>query len=97
MKPNAKPAADPLVVLREEFDDWAVLFHPLTGEAVGTNPVGVAIWKALNGQRTLKEIAISIATQFDDAHDTVLEDTLDFVENLFRKMLVSIDNPADKE
>ena len=97
MKPNAKPAADPVVVLRDEFDDWAILFHPLTGEAVGINPVGVAIWKALNGRRSLKEIADSIAAQFDGARDTVLEDTLDFVENLSRKMLVSIDTSPDKK
>ncbi len=97
MKPNTKPTADPVVVLREEFDDWAVLFHPLTGEAVGTNPVGVAIWKALNGRRSLKEIAASIATQFDGTGDTVLEDTLDFVKNLSQKMLVSIDTSPDKK
>lgn len=45
--------ANPIVVLRKEFDDWAVLFNPDTAEAVGVNPVGVAIWEKLNGKNTI--------------------------------------------
>ena len=32
-----KPIANPLIVLREEFDDWAILFDPDTGDAFGLN------------------------------------------------------------
>ena len=35
MTPNDTPVPDPQVVLREDFADWAILFHPRTGEAVG--------------------------------------------------------------
>jgi len=35
--------ANPGVVLREEFDDWAVLFDPDTGESFAVDPVGVFI------------------------------------------------------
>jgi hypothetical protein len=48
-----RPIANPTVVLREEFDDWAILFNPDTAEAVGTNPVGVAVWKLMDGRRNL--------------------------------------------
>jgi SynChlorMet cassette protein ScmD len=82
MKPTDTPIADPQIVLREEFDDWAVLFHPSTGEAVGTGPVGVVIFRALDGQRTLAEIAAQIEALCEDAPDTVLEDTLAFVDEL---------------
>ena len=34
-----KPVANSLVVLREEFDDWAVLFDPDTGSGFGINPM----------------------------------------------------------
>ena len=91
MNPTDKPIASPEVVLREEFDDWAVLFHPLTGEAVGTGPVGVAIWKLLDGQRTLAEIAAEIEAQCEDAPDTVLEDTLAFVDDLARRLFVLVE------
>jgi SynChlorMet cassette protein ScmD len=88
MKPTDSPMASPDVVLREEFDDWAVLFHPLTGEAVGTGPVGVAIWKLLDGQHTLAEVAVQVQAQCEDAPDTVLEDTLAFVQDLQQRLFV---------
>ncbi len=34
------PVANPSVVLREEFDNRAILFDPDTGDAFGINPVG---------------------------------------------------------
>ena len=49
-----KTIANPIVVLRKEFDDWAVLFNPDTAEAVGVNPVGVAIWELLTGKNSLE-------------------------------------------
>lgn len=54
MKHSDKPIANPIVVLREEFDDWAVLFNPDTADVVGINPVGVAVWKWMDGQRSLR-------------------------------------------
>ena len=31
---------NPIVVLREEFDEWAVLYNPNSTAAVGINPIG---------------------------------------------------------
>jgi SynChlorMet cassette protein ScmD len=53
---DQRPVANPLIVLREEFDDWAVLFDPDTGNAFGLNPTGVFIYKLLDGQHTEEEI-----------------------------------------
>lgn len=91
MQPTDKPIADPQVVLREEFDDWAVLFHPLTGEAVGVGPVGVTIWQLLDGQRTLAEVAAEVQAQCEDAPDTVLADTLAFVNDLERRLFILVE------
>ncbi len=44
------------IVLREEFDDWAILFNPDNGEGFGINPIGVYIWKQLNGTNTVSDI-----------------------------------------
>ncbi len=65
MEPSHNPIANPVAVLREEFDDWAVLFNPDTADAVGVNPVGVAIWKLMDGRRSVDEIAARVAEQFD--------------------------------
>jgi SynChlorMet cassette protein ScmD len=49
------PIANPLIVLREEFDDWAILFDPDTGNAFGLNPTGVFIWKHLDGKHGVED------------------------------------------
>jgi len=82
MNLSDKPVTNPVVVLREEFDDWAVLFNPDTAGAVGINPVGVAIWKLMNGERNLEEIAAHVKDEFYDVPETVNEEVTDFVGNL---------------
>jgi SynChlorMet cassette protein ScmD len=77
-----KPIANPNVVLREEFDDWAVLFNPDTADAVGTNPVGVAVWKRMDGKRSLDEIVAEIKTSFEDTPEAALEEISAFVSTL---------------
>ncbi len=76
------PVANPTVVLREEFDDWAVLYNPDTAEAFGTNPVGVAIWKLVNGRRDADQIAAAVAAQFEEAPETVEADVGQFLAQL---------------
>jgi SynChlorMet cassette protein ScmD len=83
-----KPIANPVVVLREEFDDWAVVFNPDTAEAAGINPVGVATWKMMDGSRTVEEIVAAIREQFDDVPETAPEEIASFVENLAEKGFV---------
>jgi SynChlorMet cassette protein ScmD len=73
-----KPIVNPVVVLRKEFDDWAVLFNPDTAEAVGINPVGVAIWELLDQQIDIHEIADTIRQDFADVPGRATEE----IENL---------------
>ncbi len=84
-----RPVAKPTIVLREEFDDWAVLFDPDTGEAYGLDPVSVFIWRRLDGKHTLP----MIVEKLDDAcEDDLPDDALDhmtaFLEDLSSKGLV---------
>ena len=82
MNQTDKPIANPSVVLREEFDDWAVLFNPDTAEAVGTNPVGVAVWKRMDGKRSLADIVTAVQREFDDAPDSIFKEIGAFVDRL---------------
>lgn len=88
MNPNSKPVANPVVVLREEFDDWAVLFHPDTAAAVGINPVGVALWKGMDGRRTLAQLGAEVCSAFDDVPETVEAEAGAFVDELEQKGFV---------
>jgi SynChlorMet cassette protein ScmD len=74
--------ANPIVVLREEFDDWFILFNPDTAAVVGTNPVGAAVWKQMDGKRSLREIASAITASFDEVPGAALEEITTFVGKL---------------
>ena len=77
-----RPIVNPTVVLREEFDDWAILFNPDTAKAVGTNPVGVAVWKLMDGRYSIDEIIAEIKDQFADVPDAANKDVTAFVKDL---------------
>jgi SynChlorMet cassette protein ScmD len=83
-----KPIANPVVVLREEFDDWAILFNPDTADAVGTNPVGVAVWKLMDGKHGIEEIIAEIKDQFADVPDAAAKDVLAFIKDLTQRGFV---------
>ncbi len=74
--------ANPDIVFREEFDDWAVLFNPDTGDGVGINPVGVYIWKHLDGRFTIGEIADKLKKACDDAPDDTEAFVTAFIDQL---------------
>jgi SynChlorMet cassette protein ScmD len=91
MNQTDKPIANPIVVLREEFDDWAVLFNPDTADAVGTNPVGVAVWKLMDGKRSLEDIVSKIRNDFGDAPDAARDEIAAFVNTLADHGLVGLE------
>jgi len=82
MKLSNLPIANPLVVLREEFDDCAILFNPDTADAVGLNPVGVAVWKLLNGKNDLQVIVKKIQDEFSDTPETASDEIRKFIDDL---------------
>ena len=83
-----KPIANPIVVLRKEFDDWAVLFNPDTAEAVGVNPVGVAIWELLTGKNSLEEITNRISQDFSDLPGSAAQEIQIFIDDLTERGFV---------
>ncbi len=95
MNTTDKPIVNPLVVLREEFDDWAVLFNPDTADAVGINPIGVVVWKKMDGTRTLDDLVAQVRSAFAEVPDTVNDEVNTFVDNLAQKGFVGYEaSPA---
>ena len=80
------PIANPLIVLREESDDWALLFHPDSGETFGLNPTSVAIWKSIDGARSIVEICRVIEDDFGNVPDNAAD--------LAAKDLITIGTPT---
>ena len=91
MNPSDRPIANPIVVLREEFDDWAVLFNPDTADAVGTNPVGVAVWKRMDGKRSLENIVSEIKNSFEDTPEAAFKEIAAFVNVLAENGFVGLE------
>jgi len=85
MTVSRRPLINPVVVLREEFDDWAVLFNPDTAEALGINPVGIAVWKLMDGRQTVEQIASKIQEQFSQVPGTAPDEIGRFVADLEKR------------
>lgn len=82
MADNDKPIANPMIVLREEFDDWAILFDPDSGRALGINPVGVFVWKRLDGKHDIKDILKELNENCEDVPPEAEEDIKAFIQSL---------------
>src|SRR5512137_513873 len=82
------PVANPLIVLREEFDDWAILFDPDTGNAFGLNPTGVFIWKHLDGKHGVEEIVMRLRDEAEDVPEDAGEHARQFIASLEQQGLV---------
>ena len=85
MEPSAKPITNPLIVLREEFDDWAILFDPDTGDGCGLNPVSVFIWKRLDGKHTAQDILRELHENCEDVPENAEQEIKDFIQELEEK------------
>lgn len=87
MRKDKNPIANPLIVLREEFDDWAILFDPETGNAFGINPVGVLVWKRLDGHHSIQEIVKELNDTCEALPQEVEEHLNDLIKDLVEKGL----------
>jgi len=87
MPDNDKPVANPLVMLREEFDDWAILFDPDSGNSFGLKPIGVFIWKRLDGWHTIEDILKELRENCENIPGKAEDHLKDFVQNLVEQGL----------
>ncbi|MBF0552247.1 MAG: PqqD family peptide modification chaperone [Deltaproteobacteria bacterium] len=78
------PRPKPMIVLREEFDDWALLFNPDTGKAVGLPPTAVTIWKCLTTGKDYAAVAAAITAEYEPLPEDLGKDISSFFEDLVR-------------
>jgi SynChlorMet cassette protein ScmD len=91
MKDDEKPIANPLIVLREEFDDWAILFDPDTGNAFGLSPTGVHLWKHLDGEHSMDDLLEDIRHHTDNIPEGISDHIKAFVDALVAHGLAGFD------
>lgn len=80
-----KPLANTLIVLREDYDDWAILFNPDDGQSFVLNPVSVFIWKRLDGKHAAQDIVSEINKVFREVPQHAEASVRAFMEELVAK------------
>jgi len=80
----AIPVPNPQISLREEFDDWALLFNPDTGKAVGLTPTGVTIWKSLTEGKDINGIIAAFQDEYEDLPEDLTTDITSFFDQIVR-------------
>ncbi|MBN1996277.1 SynChlorMet cassette protein ScmD [candidate division KSB1 bacterium] len=85
MKETGKPTANPMLVLREEFDDWAILFDPDTGDAHALNPISVFVWKRLDGHHSVDDIMSELVKSCDDVPENAQTEVIKFIDELLEQ------------
>lgn len=83
-EPITLPTPHPQISLREEFDDWALLYNPDNGRSVGLTPTGVSIWQSLSVGKDLDGIIQALTEEFDPLPEDVNEDIRTFCEQIVR-------------
>ena len=87
-----KPIANPSIVFRDDFDDWAILFDPDTGNSFGLNPVGVLVWKRLDGYHSIEDILVDIRKNCEGVPDEVEDHITELITSLVERGLAGYEN-----
>jgi SynChlorMet cassette protein ScmD len=97
MNGSATPTPNPVVVLREEFDDWAVLYNPDTAQAVGLSPTAVAVWKLIDGRRDVETIVAEVTAGYSDVPDTAGDEVRELLAGFQRNGFVGVPDDDRRE
>ncbi len=82
---------NPMVIHREELDDWAVLFNPDENETFALDPVSSFIWKKLDGKHNKSDILTQLAEECEGGIPEDAPEHLDkFLSELESKSLIGI-------
>ncbi len=72
-------------VIGQRMEDEAVIVTAASGTVKVLNDVGARIWELADGQRTVADIAATIAGEYDVDPSQAQTDTLAFVAELVRR------------
>ena len=87
----SKPLRPPGVLSRRVKPDepTTVLLHPQTGEYYTLDEIGSRVWELCDGERTVAEIAASIAKEYDAPASEIERDVLELLNDLQAEQLLA--------
>ena len=65
-----------------QVDDELVIVRPVDGQLVVLNGVGAFIWQAMDGNRTIAELADLVCVAYQVTHEQAVADVRAFVRQL---------------
>lgn len=74
-----------------EFGTDGILLNPGSGDYFEVSETGLMIWMHVDGRRTVEEIIRELAARFDTDPEDLSRDTVEFMEELTDRGLVSIE------
>jgi SynChlorMet cassette protein ScmD len=80
--------ANPSLQIRDDFDDFAILFDPHSGKAFGLNPVGELIWKSLKDETSLGDIILQVKANCRNITESAEREICAFVDQLEKNGLI---------
>jgi hypothetical protein len=82
VKLSSKPMPNPAVIFRELDGGEAVLVNTDTTASIVLNATGMAVWRWMDGARSLDEIVALVRRQFQGVPDSVASDVQQLLEVL---------------
>ena len=87
--PESRPSPSPQAVFRG-MRDGGVLLNLGSGQYHGINEVGVLIWRLLDGQRTVADVAVALREEVSGAPEDLEGYVREFLEGLRERELVTV-------
>ena len=66
----------------EVLDDETLLYHPSLTKAIYLNPAATIVWRLIDGERTIDNIAEILRDSFPDETKNIEGDVISVVESL---------------
>jgi hypothetical protein len=88
MESSQTPHRKDEVVHRDLADGDSVLLHVGSGNYHGLNGVGSAVWRLIDGKRTVAELIATLRTQVDNPPDSLAADVTGFLDDLHARALI---------
>jgi hypothetical protein len=77
-------------MVTSNIDDEIVMMSVDNGEYYGLDEIGSRIWALLENPISVQQLISALMDEFEVEEETCHTDTLDFINDLFEKKLISI-------
>lgn len=75
-------------VIARDLGEELVLLDTRDEQYYSLDEIGAFIWQLIDGQRSIADLAVAVAAEYEAPEPTIQQDTLEIVENLATEGLI---------